>query len=313
VSLGSPGVVRGLGDCASPAGAFTLLALDHRQNLRHDLRPSDPASVSGEELTDFKLAAVRAMADVATGVLLDPEFGAEQAIAAGALPKGVGLVVALEETGYTGSATDRRSRLLADWSPERLRQLGASAAKLLVYYHPDAPGAPDQERLVASTVRACHDVDLAVFLEPLTFSLDAGTKLVGEGRRRAVIRTAQRLASLGVDVLKVEFPYDPSVVDRGRWQDACAELDESVHVPWVLLSGGVDTALFMEQVSIACSAGASGVAAGRALWAEATTLTGVDRESFLRGAARDRLSALRALADRVARPWTSIDHEPGRG
>jgi tagatose-1,6-bisphosphate aldolase len=304
--------VRGLSGCASPAGAFTLLALDHRQNLRRDLRPSDPASVIGEELTDFKLAAVRAMADVATGVLLDPEFGAEQAIAAGALPNGVGLVVALEETGYTGSATDRRSRLLADWSPERLLQLSASAAKLLVYYHPDAPGAPDQERLVESTARACHDVDLPLFLEPLTFSLDAGTKLLGEERRRAVIRTAQRLGRLGVDVMKVEFPYDPSVVDRGRWQDACAELDESVHVPWVLLSGGVDTALFMEQVTIACTAGASGVAAGRALWAEATRLTGVDRESFLRGAARDRLSALRTLADHAARPWTSIDPEPGQ-
>jgi tagatose-1,6-bisphosphate aldolase len=303
--------MRGLSQCASSGGTFTLLALDHRQNLRHDLRPSDPASVSGAELTDFKLAAVRAMADVATGVLLDPEFGAEQAIAAGAMPAGVGLVVALEETGYAGPATDRRSRLLADWSPELLRRMGASAAKLLVYYHPDAPGAADQARLVESTARACHDVDLALFLEPLTFSLEAGAKLVGEERRRAVIRTAQDLGSLGVDVLKVEFPYDPSVVDRGRWQDACAQLDESVHVPWVVLSGGADASLFMEQVRVACSAGASGVAAGRALWAEGTTLSGFERASFLRGPARDRLSAMRSLVDGMARPWTSVDRGPG--
>lgn len=306
MSLGSVGVMRGLSQCASPSGAFTLLALDHRQNLRKDLRPSDPMSVSGAELTDFKLAAVRAMADVATGVLLDPEFGAAQAIAANALPTGVGLVVALEETGYAGAANDRRSRLLADWTPELVRRMGASAAKLLVYYHPDAPGAESQERLVESTARACHQVDLALFLEPLTFSLDAGAKLVEEERRSAVIRTAQRLGGLGVDVLKVEFPYDASVVERSRWQEACAELGESVHVPWVLLSGGVATALFMEQVEVACAAGASGVAAGRALWAEATVLSGAERESFLRGAARDRLSALRTLVDGVARPWTNV-------
>jgi tagatose-1,6-bisphosphate aldolase len=121
-----------------------------------------------------------------------------------------------------------------------------------------------------------------------------------------VIGTAQRLGGLGVDVLKVEFPYDASVLDRGRWRDACDELDDTVRIPWVLLSGGVDTALFMEQVTVACSAGASGVAAGRALWAEATAVSGVERDAFLRGTARDRLAAIRTLVDAEARPWTTV-------
>ena len=46
--------------------------------------------------------------------------------------------------------------------------MGASAAKLLVYYHPDAPNAADQERLVADVAADCRAADLALFVEPLS-------------------------------------------------------------------------------------------------------------------------------------------------
>ena len=298
------GIMRGLSQCSSSSGAFTILALDHRQNLRRDLRPADPASVAADELIEFKRVVVRAIGSVATGILLDPEYGAAQAIADGSLPGSVGLIVALEETGYAGSPIDRRSRLLDGWSPDMARRLGASAAKLLVYYHPDAPGAAAQEALVESVARACRAVELPLFLEPLTFAQVDGQQLVGEARRRVVVETARRLGGLGVDVVKVEFPYDASVSDRVRWQEACAELDAAVSIPWVLLSGGADPATFIAQVEIACAAGASGVAAGRAIWSEATTLAGAPRESFLAAVALRRLTDLRQLIDRVARPWT---------
>ena len=77
---------RGLDACASARGTFAVLALDHRQNLRKELRPDDPASVTYEEMVDFKRAVVRALAPVATGTLLDPEIGAAQCIADGSLP-----------------------------------------------------------------------------------------------------------------------------------------------------------------------------------------------------------------------------------
>ena len=38
------GTRRGLEACASPRGTFTVLALDHRQNLRREVRPDDPAT-----------------------------------------------------------------------------------------------------------------------------------------------------------------------------------------------------------------------------------------------------------------------------
>ena len=90
------GKLRGLQQCTSPRATFTCLALDHRQNLRRALNPSNPGSVSDLDLTRFKLDVTSALADTATCVLLDPQFSAAQAIAGGALPANTSFVVAVE-------------------------------------------------------------------------------------------------------------------------------------------------------------------------------------------------------------------------
>jgi tagatose-1,6-bisphosphate aldolase len=297
------GARRGLDACASDRGTFTVLALDHRQNLRKALHPEDPSATTYDEMVAFKRAVVRALAPVATGTLLDPEVGAAQAIADGSLPSRAGLIVAIEATGYEGPSTARVSRVLEGWSVEAAKRIGAAAAKLLVYYHPDAPNATDQEALVARVAADCRASDLALFVEPLSFSLVDGEKLTGEARRRVVIETARRLTAIGGDVLKAEFPYDASVDDATRWREACDELDATSRVPWVLLSGGVDDATFERQVEVACAAGASGVLAGRSVWEQAATLDPAARDAFLASTGRDRLARLVALVDRAGRPW----------
>ena len=88
-------------------GTFTCLAIDHRQNLRRALNLPNSSAVGDAELTGFKLEVTAALADLATAVLLDPEYGAAQAIAAGILPNKTGLVVALKSTGYTGDPAAR--------------------------------------------------------------------------------------------------------------------------------------------------------------------------------------------------------------
>lgn len=296
------GTMRGLDACSSERGTFTVLALDHRQNLRKELRPADPGSVTEVEMVDFKRTVVRELRGAGTGVLLDPEIGVGPAIADGSLSGGTGLIVAVEATGFDGPPTARVSRVLDGWGVDRIKRLGASAVKLLVYYHPDAPNAADQERLVADVAAACREADIALFLEPLSFGLDGGA-LRGEARRAVVVETARRLTASGADVLKAEFPYDASVTDEIAWADACAELDAATPVPWVLLSGGVDDATFERQVAAACTAGASGVLVGRSVWAEAATLEGAERDAFLATTGRERLDRLTSLVDDLAAPW----------
>jgi len=304
----SVGKYRHLQQCATPRGVFAMLALDHRQTLRKALNPESPASVSDADLIGFKRQAIAALAPVSTAVLLDPEFGAAQCVASGALSGDVGLLVAVEATGYTGDPTARRSQILPGWSVAKAKRMGASAVKLLVYYHPDSATAAEIESFVRHVAAECATHDIPLFLESLSYALDpAGKKLSPDERRRVVVETARRLVSPGVDVLKAEFPLDITAQSGERaWAEACDELSAASIAPWVLLSASADYETYVRQVRVACEAGASGVAAGRAVWKEAVGLTGEARAAFLRDIVRPRLARLTALCDALARPWTDF-------
>jgi len=308
----SIGKFRSLQQCSTERGAISVLALDHRQNLRHSLRPQAPESVTPAELTAFKVEVMEKLAPLSTAVLLDPEVGAAQCVAAHAVPGQVGMLIAVEASGYTGDPTARQSGILPGWSVAKVRRMGASAAKLLVYYHPQADTAGEIEALVAKVAADCAEQDLLLFVEPLSYSLDpVHKKLSPEERRQVVIETARRLTPLGVDVLKAEFPLDTQAEpDERVWEAACADLTEASTAPWVLLSAAVDYDTFLRQVTVACQNGASGVAVGRAVWKEATDLVGEARASFLAGVARRRMERMTALCEALARPWTTVYSPP---
>jgi len=120
---------------------------------------------------------------------------------------------------------------------------------------------------------------------------------------RLVIETARRLTPLGADVRKAEFPLEVKDEDEANWIAACAELNATSAIPWILLSAAVDFDTYLRQVVIACQAGASGIAVGRAVWKEAVGLQGETRSAFLRDIARPRLERLTALCQALARPW----------
>ncbi len=313
----SIGKLRGLQQCATDRGALAVFALDHRNSLRRALRPDAPDTVTPAEMSAFKQQVVAALAPATSAVLLDPEVGAAQCLASGVLPGKVGLVAAVEATGYTGHAEARQSRILPGWSVEKAKRMGANAVKLLVYYHPDSPTAADVEALVQQVAADCARYDLLLMLEPLSYSLDpTGKKLPAAEKRRVVVETARRLVIDGVDVLKAEFPLDAegdAEPDERVWSEACTELSEASTVPWILLSAGVSYETYLRQVTVACRAGASGVAVGRAVWKEAVDLTGQARIDFLQGPARDRMSRVTALCNALARPWTEFYPAPDIG
>jgi tagatose 1,6-diphosphate aldolase len=308
MKLISIGKLRGLQQISSQRGTFTVLALDHRQNLRK----ANPALVSDEQLSRFKLAVTSALASRATAVLLDPEVSAAQAIAQRAIPNNVGLVVAVESTGYTGDATARQAQIIPGWSVEKAKRMGASAIKLLVYYHPDSPTAPEIESFTKKIADDCAKQDIVLMLEPLSYSLDENKKLSSEEKRYVVIETAKRLTPLGADILKAEFPLDVTESDQKIWAEACAEISAASVTPWILLSAAVDYEVFFQQVIVACNSGASGIAVGRAVWKEAVMLDGDERIKFLRTTARQRISRLTSLCHALAKPYTDFyTAEPG--
>ncbi len=299
------GKLRRLQQCSTPDGLFVIVALDHRDDLRRLLKPVEPESLSYAEMAAFKSEVVAALAPVSSAVLLDPEFGAAQAIAAGSLPGNSGLLVTVEAAGYSGGDGDRRSALLDEWGVDKIARMGASATKMRLFYHPEARHAAKQEALVDEVVEACRAADLPLFLEPLSYSLDKGTKLSSAERRAVVVETARRFSARGIDVLKAEFPLDPREEPRrGEWEAACRELTEASDVPWVLLSGGVPFKEFSAQTEIACRHGASGVVVGRAVWQEAAELRNKAHDDFLSKTAIDRMVQLGDIIAEHATPWT---------
>lgn len=308
----SIGKWRGLQQCSTARGAIAVMALDQRNNLRQALNPASPEAVTADDLTAFKQAVTTVVAPAATAALLDPEFGAAQCVASGALPGQVGLMVAVEATGYTGDPTARQGRLLEGWGVAQAKRLGASAIKLLVYYHPEAPTAPETESFVRQVAEDCVASDIPLCLEPLSYSLDSAKKKLAPAElRRVVVESARRLVRPGVDVLKAEFPLDVfAEPDERVWAEACAELSHASRAPWVLLSAGVNYDIYLRQVMVACRAGASGVAAGRAVWKEATTLAGEARAHFLATTAHERMTRLTSLCNALAKPWMDFYAAP---
>jgi tagatose 1,6-diphosphate aldolase len=304
----SIGKVRGLQRCATSRGALAVLALDHRNSLHKALGLDPSAPETGTTITALKRQIVEVVGPAATALLLDPVYGAPQAVTAGVLPREVGLTVALEASGYTGDPAARDSQVLPEWSVAKAKRMGADAVKLLVYYHPRSSTAGAIRDLVGEVADACAYYDIAFFLETLSYSLDpALPKPTGDERRRVVVETAAQLTPLGADVLKTEFPVDANVDrDAAGWAKACSELSGASAIPWILLSAGVDYATYLQQVAVACQSGASGVAAGRAVWQEVTALTGEEREPFLKRIAHPRMARITALCDALARPWTEL-------
>ena len=299
----TPGKVRGLTTAANERGVFTIFAIDHRDALRAILDPDAPADVPASVMTATKLDFVRRMAPAASAILLDPEYSAIEAVSSGALDGRTALLCALEAQGYLGHPQARTTTLLEGWGVEKAKRLGASGVKLLLLYRPDAAAADLQDALVRNMVADCAAWDIPLFLEPVMYALPTD-HADGPDRRRVVIESVRRLAALGPDILKVQFPTDTTIVDLPAWRDACAELDEASPVPWTLLSGGDPFESFATQVTVACEAGSSGFLVGRALWAEAARLSGTERMDHIDAVVRPRFAELAAIASDLGTPWT---------
>ncbi len=301
------GKYRGMQRMSNERGCLSMCALDHRGSLQKMLKEGLGREPGYQDMVDFKFDICRALSPHCSAVLLDPVYGAAQAIAANVFSGKAGLLVSLEETGYEGSGEARLSRSLEGWNAEKVRRMGADGAKLLLYYRPDVAVAARQRALVTELAARCDEQELAFVVEPVGYAVgdEAAGGRYGQVKPEIVIRTAEELTPLGIDILKAEFPTDSKTEkDESKMLEYCKRLDGASRVPWIILSGGVDFRLFVRQVEIACRAGASGFLGGRALWQEATSIASREqRQEFFQTTVVDRLRLAMAVADAYATPW----------
>jgi tagatose 1,6-diphosphate aldolase len=305
----SVGKLRGLQQLADSKGILTVCAIDHRESLKQALNRQSSNAVSYQDMVDFKLDLCWTIAESASAVLLDPVYGAAQAIASGVLPGHTGLLVSLEKTGYTGESTARITELLPHWSVSKIKRLGASAVKLLIYYRFDLKEvASRQVELVSRVAAQCIEEDIPLLVETVCYPTAEekdNPEAFAKKKPELVIEAARKLTSLPIDILKSEFP---AVIDYEKNETKlnayCQALSSASRLPWVLLSAGTDFAHFRKEVEIACRNGASGFMAGRALWQEATHIVSrEERLGFFRDTTVSRLVELADIADRWATPW----------
>jgi tagatose 1,6-diphosphate aldolase len=305
----SIGKIRGLQQIAGADGVFTMCAMDHRGSLESALCLTERTGDCPREMTDFKLDLCEALAPHASAVLLDPIYGAAQCISRGLIPKTCGLLVSLEATGYSGGSQRRETHLLENWSVAKLKRMGASAAKILVYYRPDLKElAQRQLQLVGEVARECQRYDIPFLVEPVSYPIGeevGSAKQFAETKSSVVIQTAKEMTAMPIDVLKAEFPADLNYhADESKLNRLCEELNHASQKPWVILSAGASFEPFIKEVELACRCGASGFLAGRAVWQEAVVITDSDaRHKFLATVAVDRLKRLAEVARKYAAPW----------
>jgi len=262
-----------------------------------------------EEMVERKLELCSSLAKYASAVLLDPIFGAAQCISHGVLPRRTGLLVSIEASGYSGEKEHRLTELLSGWSVEKIKRLGASAVKILVYYRPDLKQLANQQLDTVNRVaRECIKYDLPFLAEPKSYPIGKeinNPQQFAELKGELVIKTARDITALPIDVLKAEFPADLHYKkDKSELIELCRQLDGSSRVPWVILSAGVDFELFCQEVEIACQAGASGFLGGRAIWQEAMCIDDArERVRYLSTVGVDRLKKLTEIASQYAVPW----------
>ena len=305
----SIGKIRGLQQITTPDGIFTICAMDHRGSLRSMIDEESPGEVDYEEMVERKLELCSSLARYSSAVLLDPLFGAAQCISHGVLPHDTGLLVSIEASGYSGEKENRITKLLEGWNVAKIKRMGASAVKILVYYRPDLTELANKQLETVNTVATeCIKYDLPFLAEPMSYPIGNEIGNPAEfaaAKEQLVIKTARDITALPVDVLKAEFPADLNYKrDKAELIDLCHQLDTSSQVPWVVLSAGVNFEVFCQQVEIACQGGASGFLGGRAIWQEAMYIDNTrERGQYLATVGTDRLKRLTEIANKYAVPW----------
>lgn len=285
----SEGKLNHLKKLSTENGVIAAAAMDQRGSLQKAIASGkgiDKGSVTPKMMSEFKTAVTRILTPYASAILLDPEYGLE---ASKARSSNAGLLLAYEKTGYDATHPGRLPDLLDHVSVRRIKDWGADAVKILLYYTPfDDAGINGVKHAFIERVGAeCLAYDIPFFLEFIGYDPKGGDEK-GPGfakvKPEIVIKSMEEFSKpqYHIDVLKVEVPVNSayvegSVVYKGQTvytrQAALDFFRRAAAVatkPFIYLSAGVSNEQFVESLNMASEAGTdfSGVLCGRATWKE---------------------------------------------
>jgi tagatose 1,6-diphosphate aldolase len=284
----SPGKRRGLQALANERGIIAALALDQRSALRNLFAKASglaPDAVGAEQLIEFKKLVTRILTPYASAILLDPEYGLP---AAAERHGGTGLLLAYEKTGYDKSVPGRLPSLLKGFSVTRLKQAGADAVKVLLYYSPFSSAEINTRKQgwVEQVGAECLAADVPFFLELVSYhdEIDLGSAEFARIKPEVVTRSVQEFCNLryAADVLKIGVPVNMKFVEgpsvsraqalysRSEARAHFRRASEAAMLPFIYLSEGVSNEMFIDALDLAAEAKSSfaGVLCGRAIWQE---------------------------------------------
>ena len=276
-------------------GAMMVIACDQRGGMRTLLAatPEEQAKIGTDVLGDTKIDIGSHLARFATAILVDPVCALPGMIDNGHLDRSTALLIGLDDSGFgTTPEGYRISKLVPGITARRVRELGGTGGKIMVYLRSDIPAANTQNiALLKQVIDDFAAEDLLLVVEFLTYALPDEDKATYTSAIPALIEGGSRIClDLGSKVLKIPFPGTV---------EACANVTRMAgDVPWAVLSAGVDHATFLGQVEIAMANGASGVIAGRSLWKDCISLDRAITRDRLTSIAVPRLREIQAVIGR---------------
>lgn len=302
-------------------GVIACAAMDQRGSLKKSIAKAkgvDPKEITKEQMAEFKTAVTKVLSPYASGILLDPEYGLP---ATTARANTCGLLLAYEKSGYDNTQPGRFPDLLKDWSPRKIKEAGANAVKILLYYTPFEKKEINEKKheWVEAIGKECTEADIPFFLEFVGYPTDENDeKSLGYAKIKpqVVAKSMEEFSKprYNVDVLKVEIPVNMEYVGPGKAYTKKEAIEHfrkaaaTTTKPFIYLSAGVDDNVFRASLELACESGVkfNGILCGRATWKEGIPVyakSGVKAlEAWLSDRGVQNIQALNTILDRGATP-----------
>lgn len=255
---------------ADQNGLFKIVAIDHRDVYADIFTQNTGLMPDYGQLIGSKREIVRDLSGYASAFLLDPVYSVPELVRDGSIGK-CGFIVSIEGNDY--ATMNFKDYLYKDTDVWKIKEMGASAVKLFLYYSMEPSVSAVQDALIEELSVQCRQGDIPFLLEPILCADENPGMEQSVERTRAML---QRLSRFDIDLFKIVFPGDIMTLSDRENMEICEYVLQDIRRPWIILSSGIDRSAFFKQLELSCRCGASGFAIGRTLWSDCV---GICKES----------------------------------